>query len=322
MGLMSYLTGALPGALVLLGVVFLAGCGPQRNVTVIRERLERPWVDGRGVAAFALDDEKPWVDAAALAQSLDAGARGAFEFSDDAPIAKLEGAEIADGLTHVDDFRIDLAGARMRVDRRPSKVAITPHSPVVLTARHLSLAADPIHMGPGQIHLNFSAENARFERHHFKNDDRPALVMSDASSATVRMSVSRADMEAIMVEAANRVAGPVRVRKVNIHLQALHDGRTVLWELTLDTRVAFLPAILHIKGRADIDASMDATLSDMSCQGDDVLGPLMAKLVWPALGKYEGKTRPLMTFGQGGLRVVDAHVTSGDMFTLEAELSQ
>ena len=98
----------------------------------------------------------------------------------------------------------------------------------------------------------------------------------------------------------------------------VQDGRTVRVDLKLSTRFAFAPAGLHFRARLDIDDDLRGRLSELSCTGDEVLGPLISGLIQPFLAKYNGKTRPLMTFPKTGMRLQGVEIVADERVRLTA----
>ena len=73
----------------------------------------------------------------------------------------------------------------------------------------------------------------------------------------------------------------------------------------------------HVK----VDDAMDAQLSNLKCDGDQVLGPIIVGLLRPFLAKYEGKTRPLIGFPTPNIRLRDVSVTADNSVHLNTTFS-
>ncbi len=86
----------------------------------------------------------------------------------------------------------------------------------------------------------------------------------------------------------------------------------------VSTLVGFVPAGMRFTARVDIDDQMNATLYNVAVEGDEALGPLIVHLIRPALAKYDGKTKPLMSFPNPEVKLKDVRVTAGERITLDA----
>jgi hypothetical protein len=62
----------------------------------------------------------------------------------------------------------------------------------------------------------------------------------------------------------------------------------------------------------DIDDNLNGRITHLSCSGDQLLGPLISAVVNPALQRYEGRTRPLVGFAWGNLRLRDLRLWSDE----------
>ena len=96
------------------------------------------------------------------------------------------------------------------------------------------------------------------------------------------------------------------------------DGKSIRADLKLDTRLGILPAGLRFKARVDVDQTLNGRIARLSCEGDQLLGPIISGFINPALQKYEGKTRPLVGFPWGEMKLKDFELRLDDAFHLDA----
>ena len=96
------------------------------------------------------------------------------------------------------------------------------------------------------------------------------------------------------------------------------DGRTIRVHLKLSTRVGFIPAGLHFRARMDIDDNLNGRLSELSCTGDEALGPLIGGLIQPFIEKYNGTTRPLMNFPATNIRLRGVEIVAEQTIRVSA----
>jgi len=68
----------------------------------------------------------------------------------------------------------------------------------------------------------------------------------------------------------------------------------------------------------DVDEQLNGKITRLSCDGDQLLGPLISSIINPQLNKYEGKKRPLVGFAYGKMQLRDLRIRVDDGFKLDA----
>src|SRR5207237_1294914 len=149
----------------------------------------------------------------------------------------------------------------------------------------------------------------------FEHDEggRPVLMLADARQAKLEFEATRSDLERILLVSA-REAGKkygVSVEKVDLKLDAL-TPHSISLDLHLSTKVAFIPAGMRFQAHVDIDPQMNAKLSNLKCDGDEALGPLIVNIIRPGLAKYESRSKPVFSFPTGELKLRDVQVQTSD----------
>ena len=67
---------------------------------------------------------------------------------------------------------------------------------------------------------------------------------------------------------------------------------------------------------------MNARISNLSCEGDEVLGPLVVGLIRPALARYNNLTRPLLSLPSPTMKLKDIHIRAGERLELYARFGR
>ena len=98
--------------------------------------------------------------------------------------------------------------------------------------------------------------------------------------------------------------------------------RSLLFDLHLSTIVGFIPAGMRFTARMDIDDRMNGTISNLDCQGDEALGPLIVGLIRPTLNRYNNTTRPLISFPSGHIHLTDVQFQAGEHVEMTAKFSR
>ena len=94
--------------------------------------------------------------------------------------------------------------------------------------------------------------------------------------------------------------------------------RALSVSLYVSTKVALIPAGMLFKAHVVVDDSMNARISGLTCEGDEALGPLIVQFLRPALARYNGRTRPLVSFPAKDMQLHDVAVTVDDRLHLTA----
>lgn len=313
------------GFFALLGAVALLPRGASARPRRRRRVRQRPrfgppverkaWIDGKSMCVFPFAADRRPRTAEAFAAAMDRGYRRSLTLPEDRAIVRTSGGTYP----IVESIRIDFCDAVVdphKETRRPSDKHLALHA---LDAGRLEVLGQRMNVEGATIHIGMTATDARllFTR---DNKDRPLLVLEDAKNGQMTFETSAADVERLLLAAARKGAGAYGLRVDRTRLKMTVEGnRTVRVDLRLATRVGFVPAGLRFRARIDIDDHLDATLSELRCTGDQVLGPLVSGLIQPFLKKYNGKTRPLMNFPATGMRLRDIHITSDQAVRVTAD---
>jgi hypothetical protein len=139
------------------------------------------------------------------------------------------------------------------------------------------------------------------------------LMLADANRAKLEFQATPSDLERILLISA-REAGKkygVSVEKVELKLNAI-TPHSISLDLHLSTKVAFVPAGMRFRAHVDIDPQMNARLSNLKCDGDEALGPLIVNIIRPGLAKFESRSKPIFSFPTGDLKLRDVQIQTGD----------
>lgn len=218
----------------------------------------------------------------------------------------------------VESIRIDFCNAVVdpkKEGRRPSDKHLAIHA---LDAARLEVLGHSMTFEDALVNVDMSATDARLL---FTRDKKgkPLLVLSDAENGRMSFETGIEDVEKLLLAAARKGAGAYGLSVTRTRLRmTISDGRTIRVDLKLFARVGFVPAGLRFRARLDIDDRLDGTLSELSCTGDEILGPLVSGLISPFLRKYNGKTRPLMNFPATDMRLREIQIDADQTLSVTA----
>jgi hypothetical protein len=173
------------------------------------------------------------------------------------------------------------------------------------------------------IEINASARQCRGQ--FVKTaDGATALRLAGATDGRLRASVARSTVERICVIEANKAARAQGVEIKDVQVSWRSDGpRGLAIEVQVKAKKGFLPAaVVRVRGRLQIDASLTATISGLSVDGEGMVGNLAAGLVRPRLMQAEGMSKSLLGLPLDELRIKDVRlVVLDDMLTVEADFA-
>ena len=69
-----------------------------------------------------------------------------------------------------------------------------------------------------------------------------------------------------------------------------------------------MTGVIRITGRLDIDDELNATVSDLDCRGEGMVGTAAAGIVKKKIAPYDGTTVPLMAFSLGDVALRDLKI--------------
>lgn len=300
-------------ASVLLALV--AGCAQKPRPRVVRP--VKPWLRAQSLCIFPMSRSIAPETPQSLASSLERGWVERLDVPAGADLVRIDGT---DDYPRLASMTIDLTGAAVPGRRKAKKLKPVGRPGGSLRVDHFELVADPLRVEKANLQVRLLASDARLELRRDKCG-HPMLTLSGAEAGRVLMAVSRKDIDSLLLHSARQAAGKygVAVDSTRLRLSVV-DHRSLRVDLKVRVRVgALLPAGLRVRARMDVDDQLNGRITRLTCDGDELLGPLISAFVRPALDKYEGKKRPLVGFVFGNMRLRDLKVDVRDGFQLEAQ---
>jgi hypothetical protein len=203
---------------------------------------------------------------------------------------------------------INLDGASVTANEPPPPpVGVGKRKPGI-TVDKLQLTGHPIRYEQTKLDLELSASGLEFEFDRDKQGN-PLLVLTDAKDGHVEAKISKKDIETIALTAATLAAAQQGIKVQELELDLKSEGsRSVSADVRVKAKKMMVSGVLRIRGRVDVDDALNATLSDLSCAGEGMIGTMAAGTVEKHLKPYEGKQIPLMAFSLGDLTLHDLQV--------------
>jgi hypothetical protein len=298
-----------------------AGCAHHRPRHAVAQRppAEKPWIGTRSLCVFPMVKAPPRPEPDALAAAMTAGWKSRLVVPDGAELVRIEPGNRP---AKFDTIAIDLSDVRVNPGDSKNRLKPLQASQGIVTADHFELVARPLLLEKARLLIGLNATDARLDVRRDRAG-RSMLTFTDARDATLTMQINRGDIDWLLLRAARVGAAAVGVSVDRTRLKLdITDSRVIKVDLKVDTRVGFLPAGLRFKARVDIDENLNGRMTRLSCDGDQLLGPIISSFIDPALRKYEGLTRPLVGFEWGEMKLRTVTMDSDDGFRLAANFGR
>jgi hypothetical protein len=293
-----------------------SGCthAPPPQQVKAKPKAPDAWISARSFCVLPLSKDEVPRTGGQLATSVVTALKQGLKLKDPAQAVTIVGGRYP----AVDTMRVDLSNATMIVGKRGAGIAEPTPASHGLVVNHFSLLAEPMVTYKGKNNLLVTAEDVRFALQHDKAN-KPVLVMTDARAGTLHFDTATADLQRVALAIAKESAGKYAVTVRSVDLKLTSAGpRSINVDLHLSTLFTFIPAGLRFTARVDVDDAMNAKVSNLQAQGDEILGPLITQFIRPSLAKFDGKTKPLVSFPNPAVKLKDVRIDAGERVTLDA----
>ena len=313
---MKVMTVASAGMLMLMGVGAAPAPAPRKQAP--RPATEpKAWIDAKTFSVFPLGEGAMPDDAQSLRAALYEGWKQAIVVPDPDKAVTIAGGVYPSVATML----IDFSDGRVRPfdkNNKGGKIEINNKVEKNLHVEHLVVRGEPVLVRTSRMNMRLTADTAKID---FERDrhGKPVMMLEEAKSGTLSFDVSRADAESLVLHDAREMASHYGISIESIHINIFPETpRSIQASVYFETKVAFIPAGILFQAHIAIDDSMNARISGLDCQGDEVLGPLIVHFLRPSMARYNGKTHPLMSFPAANMKLRDVAVRVDDSLHLTA----
>jgi len=306
------LTVAASGLLLVMGT----GASPLSKPAGPAPAGGKAWFDAKSVCVFRLGSDRAMPqDREELSDALLAGWRRSIQLPDASNAVTVQGG----AYPSIGDLRINLSDGELKAGQKKDKIKLNNKVEKTLDVQHLEVRGEPLLLQKARLNMSLVADAARLELERDRRG-RPVMMLADARNGSLSFNVSQTDVQDLLLKNAREMAGKygVKVESTKLTL-APETPRSIQATLHISTKVGFIPAGMLFKAHVVVDDAMNATITGLTCDGDEALGPLIVGLLRPALANYEGKTRPLLSFPAGHVKLRDIQLRVDDSFHLVAE---
>jgi hypothetical protein len=222
----------------------------------------------------------------------------------------------------LDRMTIDLNDATLRITQPPPKPKAKDDRQKGITVERIEVLGHPIRYGRSAADLGLSAGNVRLDFAHDQNG-RALLLLGDATDGHIEMKIDKADLQNALTDAATAAAKPHGVAIQDLQLNLASDGpRSLAGELRVKAKKMVMSGVVLLRGRIDIDDALVATLSNLACSGEGMIGGMAAAMVNTRLKSFEGKRIPLTALSLGDTALRDLQITAGQTIAVSANFGR
>lgn len=242
------------------------------------------------------------------ADELISAIRGALEevFSLPKPdhVVKVTGDEFPS----LKKLAINLDGASVDAAEPPEKPVAKGKRTEGISVGHFEFTGHPLRYENAKVDLEVTAKGVKLD---FAKDKggHPLLVLADAQEGHAEANVSKEDLRALVIAGASAAAKEQGVKIQDVVIELTSTGkRSLAADVRVTARKAIVSGVVRLTGRAEVDDDLNATVSDLSCDGEGMVGKLAAGFLRGRLEAMNGRQFPLMAFSLGDVTLRDLTV--------------
>jgi hypothetical protein len=218
--------------------------------------------------------------------------------------------------------RINLDGATVSAKEPPPKPKPTGKRQPAVRVDKLDISGQPIRYEQAKLNLHVTGSGLAFDFARDKKG-RPLLVLAGAQAGKVAATISRKDLQTLLTEAAEVFAKQqgITVQDLDLHLEQ-RGPRSVAAELRVKAKKLLMSGTILIMGKLDVDDELVATVSELHCTGDGMVGTVAAGIVQKHLRRYDGTAIGLMAFSLGDVALRDLKIKVKDALEVSASFGK
>lgn len=217
----------------------------------------------------------------------------------------------------IEELEVDLTGARATRDLRVRSVG--PAGAEGVSVSRVEVKAAPMYFETTPLRLELSASEARLG---LARDDRDGamLSLSRVAAGEVSVEAQHADLEALVHSMVASAASAQGVEIKSTRLQLSSNGpRSVDVRAEVTAKMFIMSAKVVVSGLIEIDDTLTARLSRLTCAGDGMVANAASALLKPRFAELERRKFPLLAFSLGEVKLRDVTVQTGETLRLRAE---
>ena len=290
--------------LLALGLSLLMGCPNKAKKAAASRAMGPPAMEMRKAVSFPLAAEGLPSSRDQLAQALTDGLSRHIKLADDTQAIVAEG----EAYPSLRKLQVDLTNAQIDTGHKPAKLQKRERPAPGVRAEEFAFRAEPLNVDGGCIHLNVRARDVSLGVIHDRAG-QPILSLDEAREGQVFCQTTTKDLGTIFRASANERGKRfgLSVQKARLDLTS-RDEHQLSADLRFASRLLIVPIQLHFTAKVSVDDEGNATVSNLTCEGDDAAGVLITQFIRPSLKQYDNTTMPLVGFPSKKMHLKDVRV--------------
>jgi hypothetical protein len=243
------------------------------------------------------------------ADALTDAIRAALE--DVVTFAKKGGVTATGGdFPEIKSLTVDLDGATVNAENPPPPPKPKGKRKPGPTVGKLEVTGHPLQYQKSKADLELTAKGVSFDFAHDAKGNA-LLVLTDAKDGHVDVKIGKDDLRAVLLAAATAAAKQqgVTIQELDLDLEAT-GPRSVSVAARVKAKKMIMSGVVTVRGKADVDDELVATLSDLACTGEGMIGGMAAGFLQAKLKEYNGRKIPLMAFSLGDVALRDLKIST------------
>ncbi len=288
---------------IALALSQVMGC-PNKTKKPTSRAMGPPAMELRKAVSFPLASDALPSSRDHLTQALTEGLAKHVKLADDTPAIVAEG----DSYPSLRRLQVDLTNAAIDTGHKPAKLQKREKPAPGVRADEFAFRAEPLNIDGGLIHLSVRARDVSLGVIHDRAG-QPILSLDEAREGEVICQTTTRDLGTIFRASANERGKPfgLSVQKAKLDLISKEE-RELTADLRMASRLLIVPIQLHFTAHVSVDEEGNATLSNLTCEGDDAAGVLITQFIRPSLKQYDNTTMPLDGFPSKKMHLRDVKV--------------
>jgi hypothetical protein len=208
---------------------------------------------------------------------------------------------------HVQRLDVDLSGAKL-IAKPPPLPKLAGKREKGTQVDQLNILGRPVLYESSKVNLQVAGRQITFDFAQDANGNA-LLIPTDAAEGNVDISVIKTDLRGLALAAARLAAKDrgVTIQDVDIELQSTAT-RAVSANIRVKAKKMLVSGVVRITGQLQLDDRLNATLSNLTCTGEGMIGNVVAGVVQPKLQGYNSKQIALMAFSLGDITLRDLKI--------------
>lgn len=216
-------------------------------------------------------------------------------------------------------LRLDLTGARFHRGLTVSRPADDAPRQQLGFAREVLIHGAPVHLEAIPASLRIQAGDAILSTVEASGADGGTLLTLDrAGQGTIELSVARTALEEVLRKAGQTAAESKGAEVQTVNLEVRNESaRVVAIRVHVTAKAMFFTTTITVSGRLEINDRLEARLSDLHCEGDGMIGKMVAGALRPQFEKIQSRA---ISLGRAvaGLQLHDIQLTGGEDLRIHA----